>query len=187
MELLKLMKGVRAFDILRSCYFELHAYLILVFGDMPAVAMLMQMKGHNGISPCRMCEIKGLRVPESRGTTHYVPLDRSSHPAVLADPSLTKHYDPANLPLRTHNRMMAQAAEINGATTNAEADRLSKLYSIKGVPLLSRISSLQFPASFPHDTMHLFDENTLKNIVLHWTGSFKELDSGDENYELPKS
>ncbi|GLB44025.1 hypothetical protein LshimejAT787_1502090 [Lyophyllum shimeji] len=56
-----------------------------------------------------------------------------------------------------------------------------------GVPILSHMSSLRFPASFPHDFMHLFDENTLKNLVFHWTGTFKELDEGREHYEIPKT
>lgn len=56
-ELYKLSLGVRAFDILSGRLFLLRAYLILVFGDIPAVSMLMRMKGHNGISPCRMCEV----------------------------------------------------------------------------------------------------------------------------------
>ena len=59
------------------------------------------MKGHNGVSPCRMCKIKGLCVPDSCATTHYVPLDRQRHPDVVnttAEATVTK-YDPADLPL----------------------------------------------------------------------------------------
>ena len=64
-ELLRLLVGVRAFDILTSKLFLLHAFLILGFGDLPAIAMLMNMKGHIGILPCRMCSIIGLRLPGS--------------------------------------------------------------------------------------------------------------------------
>lgn len=35
--------------------------------------------------------------------------------------------------------------------------------------------------------MHLIWENLVKNLVLHWTGDFKGLDSGVELYELPKA
>ncbi|RDB22210.1 hypothetical protein Hypma_010657 [Hypsizygus marmoreus] len=186
-ELLKLMKGVRAFDILGSHLFDLRAYLILMFGDMPAVALIMHMKGHNGITPCRMCMIHGLRVPGTRASTHYVPLDRSRHPIVRANPQLPKTYDPANLPLRSHEQFLAHANEVQSASTNVDADRLAKLYGIKSVPILSRISSLRFPASFPHDFMHLIDENNLKNLIMHWTGTFKDLNAGSEQYELPKT
>ena len=81
-ELLRLSIGVRVFDVLDSLLFALCAFLILVFGDIPAMAMIMWMKGHNGFSPCHMCEIHGLRQPNSRVTAHYVPLDRSCHPDV---------------------------------------------------------------------------------------------------------
>jgi Transposase family tnp2 len=81
-EFLRLLVGVRAFDILASQIFSLRAFLILVFGDIPAIALLMRMKGHNGISPCRMCKIIGIRSLDLRVTTHYVPLDRSCHPDV---------------------------------------------------------------------------------------------------------
>lgn len=59
-ELLQLEIGVRAYDPLQSELFKLHAYLIRVFGDIPAVSMVMRMKGHNGFTPCHMCHIQGL-------------------------------------------------------------------------------------------------------------------------------
>lgn len=56
-ELLKLLQGISAYDAYHQCVFALCAYLVLLFGDMPAVAKLMQMKGHNGLVPCRACNI----------------------------------------------------------------------------------------------------------------------------------
>jgi len=35
--------------------------------------------------------------------------------------------------------------------------------------------------------MHLIWENLVKNLILHWTGDFKGLNSGVESYELPKA
>lgn len=49
--------GVRAYDILHNQIFSLHLYLILGFGDIPAIAKLLKMKGHNSQCPCRMCSI----------------------------------------------------------------------------------------------------------------------------------
>jgi hypothetical protein len=43
----------------------LHAYLIVIFGDIPAISMIVHMKGHNGISPCHMCKIQGICIPSS--------------------------------------------------------------------------------------------------------------------------
>ncbi|KAH6880950.1 hypothetical protein BKA70DRAFT_1391158 [Coprinopsis sp. MPI-PUGE-AT-0042] len=35
--------------------------------------------------------------------------------------------------------------------------------------------------------MHLIWENLVKNLVLHWTGNFKDLDDGSESYSFSKS
>ncbi|KAJ3494279.1 hypothetical protein NLJ89_g10843 [Agrocybe chaxingu] len=183
-ELFRLAQGVQALDILSAAYFLLRAFLIVVFGDIPAVSLVMRMKGHNGISPCRMCEIKGLRVPGARATTHYVPLDRSLHPDVHGNPQQIKRYDPRNLPLRSHTALLEQARAVDLAKSSAEADRLAKKSGIKGTPILSYLNSLSFPLSFPYDFMHLIWENLIPNLILHWTGAFKGLDDGEESYRL---
>jgi hypothetical protein len=184
-ELFRLAIGVRAFDILTSTLFALRAYLILVFGDIPAISMVMCMKGHNGLSPCRMCEIIGIRVPGTSATTHYVPLDRTNYPHLQAE--AVRVYNAESLPLRTHDTLLAQANEVQAALTITGAINLSKKYGIKGIPLLSYLPSLSFPSSFPYDFMHLIWENLVKNLILHWTGDFKGLNSGVESYELPKA
>ncbi|KAF7328599.1 hypothetical protein MSAN_02480800 [Mycena sanguinolenta] len=186
-ELLQLAAGVRAFDALSNSMFVLRAYLILVFGDIPAVSMFMKMKGHNGISPCRMCKIIGLWIPGARGTEHYVPLDRSCHPDVKADHQAVKVYDATNLPLRTHDEIITQGKEVEAAPTTAAAERLAKKYGIKGVPILSYLDSLSFLRSFGYDFMHLIWENLIKNLVLLWTGDFKGLNDGREEYQLSKA
>jgi hypothetical protein len=56
-ELLQLEVGVKAFDELLWLIFIHHAYLTIIFSDIPAVSLIMHMKGHNAIAPCRMCEI----------------------------------------------------------------------------------------------------------------------------------
>ncbi|KAG7088933.1 hypothetical protein E1B28_012878 [Marasmius oreades] len=93
-------------------------------------------------------------------------------------------HDPQNLPLRTHQGLLAQAVEVQSARTDAEADRLSQRYGIKQVPGLSFVDSLIFPTSFPYDFMHLIWENLLPNLILHWTGEFKGLDEGSESYTI---
>ncbi|KII93391.1 hypothetical protein PLICRDRAFT_101756 [Plicaturopsis crispa FD-325 SS-3] len=175
--------GVRAYDIATAELFALRAYLILVFGDIPAMSMIMRMKGHNGLTPCRMCNITGLRVPDSRAPAHYVPLDRSRHPSVR-NTNKVKTYDPSNLPLRNHSEFMHQAREVQYTLSAADENRLSMKYGIKGVPVLSCLSSLSFPGCFPYDFMHLIYENVLKNLVLLWTGDFKGLDEGSGSYHF---
>jgi hypothetical protein len=105
-ELLNLELGVTAWDAVKQEQFTLRAHVLLVFGDMPAVAMMMRMKGHNGICPCRFCHIRGVSTPGSSNNTHYVPLDRTHHLASQA-PDRIAQYDPLNLPLRTHAEFLS--------------------------------------------------------------------------------
>ncbi|EUC58442.1 transposase family Tnp2 protein, partial [Rhizoctonia solani AG-3 Rhs1AP] len=181
-ELLDLLHGVAYYDKHTDSMEILHAFLILVFGDMPAIAKLMEMKGHNGKCPCRACEILGVRIPNSNNPVHYIPLKCPSS----VDRSRPV-YDPLNLPLRTHDRFMAQANEVINASTNAQEDELSTRYGIKRIPLLSVLPTIKFPTSFPLDFMHLIWENLIPNLLKLWTGDFKGLDEGTGSYELGKS
>lgn len=175
-ELLKLLQGISAYDAYRQRLFALRAYLILIFGDMPAVAKLMRMKGHNGLVPCRACNIQAVRdTSNPRASTHYTPLYRPHG----------KSYNPLNLPLRSHDEFIRQASLVSLATTDTEEKERAKIFGIKGVPILSTLPSLSFPSSFPHDFMHLVMENVIPGLVSLWTGEYKGLDSGSENYQLP--
>lgn len=171
-ELMLLASGVGTMDAREREMFPLRVYLIKVFGDMPAMAKLMRMKGHNGLLPCRMCKIRGLRIPGARGTAHYCPLDRSKHP----NRGDISRYDPKSLPLRTHEEMLAMGAQVEDPNiTKAESERLSTKYGINGVPAISRLSSIRLPGCCPHDLMHIALENDLPNMIKAWTGTFKGL------------
>ena len=148
-ELLRLLVGIRAFDALTSAIFALRAFLILCFGDILAIALIMHMKGHNGIMPCRMCNIVGLRVPDSRATTHYVPLDRSRHPEVRGDSTALKEYDPSTLPMRSHDEIRTQAEEVQNTLNNTAASDLSKLCGINDVSILFLSSVHRIPNIIP--------------------------------------
>ena len=76
---------------------------------------------------------------------------------------------------------------MQNALSNADVEDLAKKYGIKGIPVLSYIPSLNFPASFPYDFMHLIWENLVKNLVLHWMGKFKGLDDSNESYSFLKA
>lgn len=177
-ELVRLALGVTAFDALTRTLFILHAYLILAFGDIPAISLIMRMKGHNGLVPCRMCKIVGLRGEGSR--TLYVPLNRDAFPGAMS-------YDPSSLPLRTHPQFVADAKAVDTARTQTQAEALGKSCGIKGTPLLSTLSSLSFPTSFPYGFMHLVWENLLPNLVSLWTGEFKGLELNNEPFVIEKT
>ena len=186
-ELLQLEVGVHTYNSLTDVFFALRAYLILVFGDIPAISMVMRMKGHNGSCPCRMCEIRGVRIPDSRNPIHYVPLDRARHPDLASQPDAIPSYDPKRLPLRTHSKFIDQANKVQFATTEADSERFAKQYGIKGLSILTALSSLSFPSSFPYDFMHLIWENVAKNLMSLWTGNYKDLDTGSESYGFPST
>ena len=79
---------------------------------------------------------------------------------------------------------MEQAKEVQYASTNVDYEGLATKYSIKGLPLLSTLSSLSFPVSFPYDFMHLIWTNLIPNLILFWTGKFKDISHHDEGYVL---
>ena len=72
-ELAQLSEGVDGvLDPTAGEFFVLHAYLILLFGDIPTISKLLMMKGYNGYCPCRYCEIRGMRAPREK--VNYFPL-----------------------------------------------------------------------------------------------------------------
>ena len=165
--------GVKAFNAISLLIFLLHAYLILVFGDIPAMALVMRMKGQNVISPCRICEIKAIRLDR----TYYLPLQREKFPD--AEP---QRYYPLDLPIHTHKKLLDQAHKVEMASNNKTRDNLGKKYGIKGVSVLSCISSITFPSSFPFDFMHLIWENLIPNLIKFWTGTFQGLKHEGKDY-----
>ncbi|KAI5836976.1 hypothetical protein DFP73DRAFT_452625, partial [Morchella snyderi] len=44
---------------------------------------------------------------------------------------------------------------------------------IKGLSILSRLKSIHFPRSFPPDSMHLWFENIITDLVKHWRGKYR--------------
>ncbi|KAL0571931.1 hypothetical protein V5O48_010032 [Marasmius crinis-equi] len=174
----RLMRGVPAFNTRAQLSFILHAYLIRVFGDMPAIAKLMHMKGHNGFCPCCACLISGVRnsAPGTR-QPYYTPLHRHDGSSL----------DPCTLPLWTHEQFIRQAAQVSQAPTDTDEEARSKEYGINGIPVFASISSLSFPDSFPHNFMHLAFHNVLYTLINLWTVDYKGLDIGHEDYKLRPS
>jgi hypothetical protein len=88
-ELLQLASGVTATDVSTQKLFSLRAYLLSVFGNIPAVTKLLEFIGHNGQYPCRFCLMSAVQGATAGGGTHlYCPLHRTSAP----------FFDPFNLP-----------------------------------------------------------------------------------------
>jgi hypothetical protein len=164
-ELLELELGVLAFDASTQRQIQLHAHLLVVFGDILAVSMAIQMKGHNGICPCRSCKIRGVRVPGSDNSPHYMPLDRTHHPLVHISGSQVS-YNPRQLPRWMHKQFLAHARQVIVTPTAGKHKRLTKENGITGTPILACLSTICFPHSFPYNFMHLLWENVVKNMFL---------------------
>ena len=169
-ELFQLTTGVEAYNTLSHSHFDLHAFLLLVFGDFPAVSMLMKMKGANGIPPCWLCKPSAVLMGSGDGNcTYYIP------PSI----NLTSLG-------QSHEELMAQVELMDKASTKAEAEVLSKKFRVKGRSILSNINSLSFPQSFPPNFMHIAWENIVKTLVTLWSGDYKGLDEGCHKYHIDK-
>jgi len=68
--------GVQAYDAKQRRLFMLRAYVTIVTGDMIALRKIMMMKGPSGKSPCRACNIYGIKSlgnEQGRGKIQYYP------------------------------------------------------------------------------------------------------------------
>ena len=172
-ELLRLAKGVHTYDVQSKSFFLLRAFLLIIFGDFPAISMLMNMKGVNGISPCRNCKIKAIPIPGDTNSTH------STH---------STHYVPPTTDLtnlgRNHMEMIADAKRVDEALTLTAANQIAKETGIKGTSILSTLDSVALPQSFPPDFMHISWENVVPTLIGLWTGNYKGIGEGKESYHI---
>src|ERR1700722_3485310 len=179
-ECAELALGVPTFNFLDNTEFDLHAYLVFQTGDIVAMEKLLNIRGHNGYSPCRSCSMKGVRNVTEGGTIYYIPLTTPNLPH-QSRPSM----DPRSLPLRHHNDFITTAKRMAAAQTAKKREKIGKYHGIRGEPILGcRVNTIDHANSSPWDCMHLFFENDIPNMVSLWTGRFKGLDSGTEDYEI---
>lgn len=178
-ELEDLARGIVAFDAVDGHTFALRAYLLTCFGDMPAMAKLMSMKGPNGKLPCRACKMEAVSSGTGNNTTLYTPLSRT----FLKDRSRPS-YDPLNLPRRTHAEHIRQALNVEATKNDTAEEAQQRNTGINGLSPLARLSSLDFPTSFPHDFMHIMFENVLPSLFNLWirAGRWEGFGTGDEDY-----
>src|SRR5882757_5579196 len=77
-----------------------------------------------------------------------------------------------------------QAKKVQYASTNMDYESLATKYGIKGLLLLSTLSPHSFPMFFPYNFMHLIWTNLIPNLILFWTGKFKDIFHHNEGYVL---
>jgi hypothetical protein len=158
--------------------FLLRAFIILGFGDIPAIAKMLLIKAHNALTPCRACYIQGVLCQLERNAIYYVP---------LTAPDTRIPFPIDLLPMRTHEQtllFLGQLDQLNGPRQNAARERLSRECGIVGRSIFTHLKSVDLASSFPYDIMHLLFENLVPNMIRHWTGEFKGLDEGTGTYQL---
>jgi hypothetical protein len=78
--------------------------------------------------------------------------------------------------------------QIDEAETAAEKERIGKRNGLHAGHLhISdrwHIWSIDFVKFFPWEWMHIFLENIVPMLVKHWTGKFKGIDTGKEDYQI---
>ncbi|CAE6386878.1 unnamed protein product [Rhizoctonia solani] len=154
----------------------LRAFLIIIFGDIPAISKMLMIKGHNAVSPCRFCYIQGVLCRLAKSSVYYVPLARPGDPPVFVSPN--------QLVPRTHELFLAHYDALEAAPTQAERNRLAKGFGINSRAIFSRLKSIDLATCAPYDAMHLLFENLVPNMIRHWTSNFKGLGQGTGDFEL---
>ena len=61
------------------------------------------------------------------------------------------------------------------ASSAAEKERLGQKHGIKGLSILEKLPTIDFPLSFPIDAMHNLFENILKLQVNLFAGAIKDV------------
>jgi len=87
--------------------------------------------------------------------------------------------------MRNDSQFREDATHIEETAHKEAADRTG----IAGLAILARLPSIDFPRSFPPDSMHLFFENVIPGLVRHYRGIFFKTDptrdgaTGDNDQE----
>ncbi|KAG8728652.1 hypothetical protein FRC10_004729 [Ceratobasidium sp. 414] len=159
-------------------YFILRAFVIIGFGDIPAITKMLMIKAHNSITPCRTCSLQGIIYYYECNSIYYIP---------LMAPETRENFPPELLPLCTHKETLAVLTRLDdlaGPCRKAACQRVAQETGIIGRSIFAHLKSVDLSSSFPYDFMHLVFENLVPNMVRHWTSEFKGLDEGDETYWL---
>lgn len=173
-------EGIKGYDASTKKEFTLRAYQIFELADIVALEKSLGIKGHNAFCPCRNCLLTGIR---GGAKVYYIPLriPKELKPTQQQNDARS----PFNIKLRTHEGFKKTLADMEEAETVGERDAIAKKNGIRRAPSFgTRVGSLNFAKSAPWDWMHLLLENIIPNLVKLWTGGFKGLDTGKEDYEI---
>lgn len=165
-------------------------HLLFICGDLPAIAKLCQLKGSNGYSPCRYCNITGI-VDPLRSHVYYPSFFTRGDQHEIC-------FDTENIPKRSESGIEETLQKIQDLSLSSQRgskgmlETLRRCSGINGESaLFERLPLLRKYRSCPIDIMHLlllnvsagfidmlFDRKLLHNVaesrindVLHAFGS----------------
>jgi hypothetical protein len=204
-EFIELAHSIPAFDASMSKVFTMHAFPTTIFGDMLAICKVMRFNGSNGECPCRECLIIGVLL----WCQHYFPHTMPSNHPLLIDPepsdsddmeghvkfwlyeqvpqtddNYQADYDVLDLLLRNHTCYLKMVRITAGLSSSKDQEQCQKATGIKGLSILARLGSIDFPRSFPHNIMHLLFLNVTKNMLNLWTDKYKNLNKYIEQFHI---
>ncbi|CAN6675192.1 hypothetical protein TRVA0_115S00100 [Trichomonascus vanleenenianus] len=151
--------GFNVYDASIQKIVNVKMHLTQVTGDLPAVAYLMQMKGHLAKYPCRTC--KSMR---ECGTQH----DHESNtdrkyggvlPNETTSNDIRKHDEFKEI-LKEHEKMYNDEK-----VTEAQLNDYQREHGIKGSSIFFRLGSIEMPWSFVPDAMHMIHVNIAKSML----------------------
>jgi hypothetical protein len=137
------------------------------------------LQGPGAINPCHECHIKAIYDSNTTRKTDYLPHQRPD------DEESRTNYLLSNL--KTHADFVKIWDALAQAKDNKEYEELTKKHSVTGIPLLGLLPSIDMVKSFPYGLLHQLFANAIPNLVLHWKGDFKKLDSAEGIYALSQA
>jgi len=173
-ELKELANGISdVYDAFTDTYFTLHAHLVLITADLPAMAKIMGISEHGSYQYCRFCMIQGVHAGHV-----YCPLRTPDG----TPPEFAFDHDPASLPLRNNATYRRVASEtLKYETFNPDAPA-KPVYGVAQFSQFYQLDTINFPRSFPNDVMHLVFQNVVPKMVRWWNGSFLKTNADNDNY-----
>lgn len=150
-------------------------HLLFATGDLPAIAKLCSLRGHNGRSPCRFCYIHGFRVVAKRHIYYPSAIRTADRRGGKRRRVVKTLWHPWNLPLRSEEETLS-ALEAIEQTENSgdhrQAEEMCKDLGVKSFELsllIHRMPHIHAFESFPIDIMHLLYLNVAKDMLSLWT------------------
>jgi hypothetical protein len=159
--------GIEAWNGYRDKAFTLRAHITVVTGDMPGRSKLQGFKGSRALRYCPYCYVRAVYSGRSTYCPFHMPTDLPPDSAAVG----REDYDILALRLREDNDTRQAAKNI----VALGSDELGKQYGINNLAILAGLPSVDLVKSFPPDSMHLFWENILPDLVKHWRGRFDTL------------